>query len=155
MLTALRRACLARAAVPVLCGASLRGIGVEPLLDSVSTFLPSPLDRPRPCGAFRSVYSGGGGGRGAGGAAGKKRSGKGVGNSGSERTGSGSVGGTTARGMRGDAGVDDLVEVDPLQDELVAFVFKVRSSSCGNGGSGSEIVGGIAGGRRELAPVVF
>ena len=44
ILSALRRVCLCRAAVPVMCGASLRGIGVEPLLDSVSTFLPSPLD---------------------------------------------------------------------------------------------------------------
>ncbi|CAM9953862.1 unnamed protein product, partial [Hapterophycus canaliculatus] len=53
ILSAVRRVCLSRAAVPVLCGASLRGIGVEPLLDSVSTFLPSPLDRPRPTGVVR------------------------------------------------------------------------------------------------------
>ena len=45
VLTALRAACLSRAAVPVLCGASLRGIGVDPLLDSITAFLPSPLDR--------------------------------------------------------------------------------------------------------------
>ena len=31
--------------VPVVCGASLRGKGVEPILDCVLAFLPSPLDR--------------------------------------------------------------------------------------------------------------
>lgn len=45
MLSALRRVCLSGAAVPVLCGASLRGVGVDPLLDSVIAFLPSPMDR--------------------------------------------------------------------------------------------------------------
>lgn len=71
ILSALRRVCLSRAAVPVLCGASLRGIGVEPLLDSVSTFLPSPLDRPRPTGIVR--VSKGGAGKGAGGGRGERR----------------------------------------------------------------------------------
>eukprot|EP00808_Paulinella_micropora_P000183 g70507.t1 len=33
-------------AVPVLCGASLRNTGVQPLLDAVTLYLPSPLDRP-------------------------------------------------------------------------------------------------------------
>jgi elongation factor G len=31
---------------PVLCGSALHGIGVNPLLDAVGHFLPSPLDRP-------------------------------------------------------------------------------------------------------------
>ncbi len=44
-LSALRRACIGRTAVPVLCGASLKGRGVEPLLDAACCFLPSPLDR--------------------------------------------------------------------------------------------------------------
>jgi elongation factor G len=44
VLDALRRACLANALVPVLCGASLRGKGVEPLLDSILAFLPNPKD---------------------------------------------------------------------------------------------------------------
>jgi hypothetical protein len=48
VLAALRRACVAGSLVPVLCGASLKGKGVEPLLDSVLAFLPSPLDRPVP-----------------------------------------------------------------------------------------------------------
>ena len=48
VLAALRRACVAGSLVPVLCGASLKGRGVEPLLDSVLAFLPSPLDRPVP-----------------------------------------------------------------------------------------------------------
>ncbi|MBI3324576.1 MAG: elongation factor G, partial [Candidatus Omnitrophica bacterium] len=34
--------------VPVLCGASFRNIGVQPLLDAVCDYLPSPLDVPVP-----------------------------------------------------------------------------------------------------------
>jgi elongation factor G len=45
VLSALRRECVRNQIVPVLCGASLRGKGVEPLLDSILAFLPSPADR--------------------------------------------------------------------------------------------------------------
>jgi len=43
---ALRRATIAGKATPVLCGSSLRNKGVQPLLDAVVDFLPSPLDIP-------------------------------------------------------------------------------------------------------------
>ncbi len=43
---ALRRATLAGRLVPVLCGAALRNKGVQPLLDAVVDYLPSPLDVP-------------------------------------------------------------------------------------------------------------
>ncbi len=43
---ALRRATLANKAVPVLCGAALRNKGVQPLLDAVVDYLPSPRDKP-------------------------------------------------------------------------------------------------------------
>ncbi len=43
---ALRRATLAGQLVPVLCGSSLRNKGVQPLLDAVVDYLPSPLDIP-------------------------------------------------------------------------------------------------------------
>jgi elongation factor G len=43
---ALRRATLHLKAVPVLCGASFRNKGVQPLLDAVVDYLPSPLDLP-------------------------------------------------------------------------------------------------------------
>ncbi len=43
---ALRRATLARKLVPVLCGAALRNKGVQPLLDAIVDYLPSPLDVP-------------------------------------------------------------------------------------------------------------
>ncbi len=32
--------------VPVLCGSALDGIGVQPLLDAVAYYLPSPADVP-------------------------------------------------------------------------------------------------------------
>jgi elongation factor G len=32
--------------VPVLCGASFRNVGVQPVLDGIVNFLPSPLDKP-------------------------------------------------------------------------------------------------------------
>jgi elongation factor G len=44
--TALRRATLAGRAVPVLMGASFKNKGVQPLLDAVVSYLPSPEDMP-------------------------------------------------------------------------------------------------------------
>ncbi len=43
---ALRRATIAGTLHPVLCGTSLRNKGVQPLLDAIVAFLPSPLDIP-------------------------------------------------------------------------------------------------------------
>ena len=43
---AMRRAVLDGKAAPVFCGSSLRNKGVQPLLDAVIDFLPSPLDVP-------------------------------------------------------------------------------------------------------------
>ncbi|MBI3863839.1 MAG: elongation factor G [Planctomycetia bacterium] len=42
----LRVGTLQRVLQPVLCGSSLKHIGVQPLLDAVGAFLPSPLERP-------------------------------------------------------------------------------------------------------------
>jgi elongation factor G len=47
---ALRRATLARKAVPVLCGSALRNKGVQMLLDAVVAYLPSPADLPAAVG---------------------------------------------------------------------------------------------------------
>ncbi len=41
---ALRKGCIESRIVPVLCGASFRNKGVQPLLDAVVAYLPSPLD---------------------------------------------------------------------------------------------------------------
>jgi elongation factor G len=43
---ALRRATLSSRLVPVLCGAALRNKGVQPMLDAVVYYLPSPADKP-------------------------------------------------------------------------------------------------------------
>ena len=43
--SAIRRACLTKGAIPVLGGSSLKNIGVQPLLDAVVDYLPSPEDR--------------------------------------------------------------------------------------------------------------
>lgn len=43
---ALRRLTLANRIVPVLCGSALRNKGIQPLLDAVVAYLPSPLDIP-------------------------------------------------------------------------------------------------------------
>lgn len=51
---ALRRATLAGAGVPVLAGSAFKGKGVEPLLDAIVDWLPSPLDRP-PVAATRDA----------------------------------------------------------------------------------------------------
>jgi elongation factor G len=43
---ALRRVTLKNKAVPVICGAALRNMGVHPLLNAIVDYLPSPLDVP-------------------------------------------------------------------------------------------------------------
>ncbi len=43
---ALRRATISNLAVPVLCGAAFKNKGVQPMLDAVIAYLPSPLDVP-------------------------------------------------------------------------------------------------------------
>lgn len=45
----LRQATLTGALLPVVCGAALRNRGIQPLLDVVVDYLPSPLDRPKAC----------------------------------------------------------------------------------------------------------
>jgi len=42
----IRKATLAGRIVPALCGSALDGIGVQPVLDAVAAYLPSPLDMP-------------------------------------------------------------------------------------------------------------
>ena len=46
LVPAIRRLVIAGRLVPVLCGTSLRDKGVQPLLDAICAYLPSPLDRP-------------------------------------------------------------------------------------------------------------
>ena len=46
LLKGIRAATLKRALVPVFCGSSLKNQGVQPLLDAVIDFLPSPIDVP-------------------------------------------------------------------------------------------------------------
>ena len=46
IVTALRVGCLSCTLTPVLCGTSYRNKGVQPLLDAVIAYLPSPLDVP-------------------------------------------------------------------------------------------------------------
>lgn len=48
---ALREQTIAQKVVPVLCGASRRNLGVQPLIDAVVDYLPSPLDVP-PASAY-------------------------------------------------------------------------------------------------------
>ncbi|KAB0352181.1 hypothetical protein FD754_017038 [Muntiacus muntjak] len=43
--TAIHRVTLAQTAVPVLCGSALKNKGVQPLLDAVTLYLPSPEER--------------------------------------------------------------------------------------------------------------
>jgi len=53
---AIRRVTLANKAVPVLLGSSLKNIGVQPVMDAVIDYLPSPLEREAPL-AYRSLLA--------------------------------------------------------------------------------------------------
>jgi len=46
ILVAVRNACVNLKGTPVFCGTALKNKGVQPLLDAISNFLPSPLDVP-------------------------------------------------------------------------------------------------------------
>ena len=46
LIPVIRRLTLSLTAVPVLCGSALKNKGIQPLLDAVVNFLPSPLDVP-------------------------------------------------------------------------------------------------------------
>jgi elongation factor G len=50
---ALRRVTLQNKVVPVICGSALRNMGIQPLLDAIVDYLPSPLDVP-PIGGIDS-----------------------------------------------------------------------------------------------------
>jgi elongation factor G len=52
LMAAVRRACVAQKIVPVFMGTALRNKGIQPLLDAVVDYLPSPLDVP-PISAVR------------------------------------------------------------------------------------------------------
>ncbi len=43
---AVRRACIALKVVPIFCGSALRNKGVQPVLDAIGRYLPSPADIP-------------------------------------------------------------------------------------------------------------
>ncbi len=46
LIPVIRKICLGRIATPILCGASLKNIGVQPLLDAVIRYLPAPEELP-------------------------------------------------------------------------------------------------------------
>jgi elongation factor G len=46
LISAIRKATISRKIVPVLCGSALKNKGIQPLLNAIQDFLPSPLDVP-------------------------------------------------------------------------------------------------------------
>ncbi|MCH5277709.1 MAG: elongation factor G [Desulfovibrionaceae bacterium] len=47
LISCIRKATISQAIVPVVCGSAFRNMGVQPLLDAVVRYLPSPLDIPQ------------------------------------------------------------------------------------------------------------
>jgi len=50
LIASIRKATLSLVRIPVLCGAAFKNKGVQPILDAVVRYLPSPLDLPPICG---------------------------------------------------------------------------------------------------------
>ncbi len=50
LMRALRTATIHSRAVPVLCGSSLKNVGVQPLMDAITAYLPAPTDLPSKAG---------------------------------------------------------------------------------------------------------
>ncbi len=50
IISCVRKATISQAIVPVVCGSAFRNMGVQPLLDAVVRYLPSPLDIPEMIG---------------------------------------------------------------------------------------------------------
>ena len=46
LIAAIRRATIAGGVTPVLCGSAFKNKGVQPMLDAIVDFLPSPVDIP-------------------------------------------------------------------------------------------------------------
>ena len=46
LIAAIRRATIAGAVTPVLCGTAFKNKGVQPMLDAIVDYLPSPIDIP-------------------------------------------------------------------------------------------------------------
>jgi len=55
LVSALRRATISGELVPVLCGASRKRFGVQPLIDAVVAYLPAPVDMPPTLGTVPST----------------------------------------------------------------------------------------------------
>jgi elongation factor G len=53
----IRKGTIARAFVPMVCGTAFKNKGVQPLLDAVVDYLPSPLDIPDVDGCAVRFYS--------------------------------------------------------------------------------------------------
>ncbi|PWZ00564.1 LOW QUALITY PROTEIN: hypothetical protein BCV70DRAFT_211387 [Testicularia cyperi] len=54
---ALRRQTIKGTVLPVLCGSAAKNIGVQPLLDAIADYLPSPADRPEVVGSVAASSS--------------------------------------------------------------------------------------------------
>lgn len=57
ILSCIRKGTIANRVVPVCCGTSYRNKGVQPLLNAIVDFMPSPLDVPAPVGTDKSGES--------------------------------------------------------------------------------------------------
>jgi translation elongation factor EF-G len=125
VLNTLRRLCLNRSIVPILCGASLRGIGVEPLLDSITAFLPSPLDRPKTTGTITTASIQQHGSKRDKHAKHKHRQKHALKHTTATAAAATAVVHDSSSSSASSEGLMSTVSVDPLSDQLVALAFKV------------------------------
>mmetsp|Transcript_15326 Transcript_15326/g.35519 ORF Transcript_15326/g.35519 Transcript_15326/m.35519 type:complete len:748 (+) Transcript_15326:179-2422(+) len=131
---ALRRATLAQKAVPVMAAAALKGKGLEPLLDGIADFLPSPLDRNPP--ALQQIDKHG---------------------QNEMLTNANACAKTLARGMNSARKMPDLNRGHPLHRSSLALAFKVVHMKGRGSGDGRVVFARIYSGKfrdREQLKVI-
>lgn len=141
LLQAIREATLSRDMIPVLACAALKGKGVEPLIDAVADYLPSPLDRLPPKLTVLTNNLNSSSGKGGGGGKNKKKKKK---------------KGIKVASPTENTDKKEIIPIGhPLHPSLVAFAYKVvHMKNKGGSGDGRVVFARVYSGKLPTRSVL-